>query len=564
MILRAVPLVHIWHGPLIFMNPLSPMRQKIVLLLLLAVSVNSLAGVRSEIQKRLIAEKMLLKSGTRAANGTNKLRTIKSNDMLSVIGHETKGYVIVTNDDQFPSVIGYSDEPFSTLPPAVEWFLTSANQAMQAVAAGEARYAPIPPTAEFPESVAPLLTSTWDQGNPYNKFCPGGNGNNSRLFPTGCVATALAQIMYYHKYPEVGIGEHQYSFKPASGDGRILSANFGATHYDWDNMLDSYSSGYTEEQADAVATLMLHCGVAVDMMYTASGSGAYGQETCLALKNYFGYNKNVRIYSRNFFTAELWMHMIFKELSLKRPIYYSGATERNGGHAFVIDGYDANGMVHVNWGWGGSSNGFFDIALLNPAGSGYTKEQQMILGICDSTVVFPYESQVLASELAFNFYGTSTKRVTISGKIYNGAVEKFDGRIACVLENSDTTIILKSTDIQLTPIVGGKWYLTSLSLPSNNLSNIPDGVYRLFVGSLTEDDTRWQLVRTPEDVVSSFVITKQGDDVTWEESVSDLWTDITPTRQTTTTNTCVYDLQGRKVKSPGKGVFIRNGKKVVY
>lgn len=188
----------------------------------------------------------------------------------------------------------------------------------------------------------------------------------------------------------------------------------------------------------------------------------------------------------------------------------------------------------------------------------------MILGICDSTVVFPYESQVLASELAFNFYGTSTKRVTISGKIYNGAVEKFDGRIACVLENSDTTIILKSTDIQLTPIVGGKWYLTSLSLPSNNLSNIPDGVYRLFVGSLTEDDTRWQLVRTPEDVASSFVITKQGDDVTWEESVSDLWTDITPTRQTTTTNTCVYDLQGRKVKSPGKGVFIRNGKKVVY
>jgi hypothetical protein len=381
--------------------------------------------------------------------------------------------------------------------------------------------------------------------------------------------------MNYHQYPERGIGDHQYSFKPADGDGRIISANFGETYYDWGNMLDDYSKGYTDEQADAVATLMLHCGVAVEMGYTASGSGSYGQEACLGIKKFFGYNKNARLYTRDFYTAESWMQLVYNELNNNRPIYYAGSSESSGGHAFVIDGYNQDGMVHVNWGWGGKSNGMFDISLLNPTGYEFSAGQDMILGMCDSTINIPYESQIAAKELSFTFYGSTTKRVTISGDIYDAAAEKFTGSIACVLENDETTIVLKSKDdMSLNPVTGGQWFYTSLSLPSCNLSNVPDGTYRLFVGSKAADDYKWQLVRPKEGAVYSYIIVKNGDDITWTEDYSDMWaissttTGISPVRMNSGPSAkYIYDLQGRpRGTDPSalpKGIYVIDGKKVV-
>ena len=279
-----------------------------IILVFLLITAFSSAATRSMNEKIKIAERYLLKSKTRAASPN--LRMLVEKEMLSVLGDEQYGFVIINNDDQFPAVIGYSKSAFDTMPPALEWYIDAAEKSIKARINSS--------------SVNSLVKTTWDQGNPYNKFCPGGNGGSSRLYPTGCVATALAQIMNYHQYPERGIGDHQYSFKPADGDGRIISANFGETYYDWGNMLDDYSKGYTDEQADAVATLMLHCGVAVEMGYTASGSGSYGQEACLGIKKFFGYNKNARLYTRNFYTAESWMQMVYNELNNNRPIYYNG------------------------------------------------------------------------------------------------------------------------------------------------------------------------------------------------------------------------------------------------
>lgn len=519
-----------------------------------------------------IAEQYLGTTNTRA--GSTNLAIIAEKEMLTIVGGEGLGFVVVSNDDSVTDIVGYSKESFSVIPPAMEWFINTVDNNMQEMTKSGVLYAPIPPSTEFPESVEPLLKSTWDQGKPYNILCPGGNGSSTRLYPTGCVATALSQIMYYHKYPEVGIGEHQYSFQPESGVGRIISANFGETHYDWTNMLDDYSKGYTDEQANAVATLMLHCGVAVEMGYTASGSGAYGQEACLGIKKFFGYNKNARLYTRDYYTAELWMEMIFKELNLKRPIYYDGVSEGGGGHAFIIDGYDKDGFVHVNWGWGGNSNGFFDIALLNPPGSSYSKAQGMILGMCKPDVDIPYESQVVATELGFIFSGTNTKRVTISGVIHNAGAEKFVGTIACVLENSENTIVLKKQeDLTLQAITGGMWYNTNFSLLSNNLSSIPDGTYRLFVGSKTAEDTRWQLVRPKEGEISSYTVVKNGTDVTWTESRDDRWTSTTTgissvtIKPNDTVNPYIFDLQGRNqgkdMNSLNKGIYIIGGKKIV-
>jgi hypothetical protein len=182
---------------------------------------------------------------------------------------------------------------------------------------------------------------------------------------------------------------------------------------------------------------------------------------------------------------------------------------------------------------------------------------------------------VVADELGYNFYGTTTKRVTISGQIYNAAAEKFYGKIACILENDENTIVLKSTEDQtLQPITGGKWFLTTLSLPSNNLTTIPDGTYRLFVGSKTAEDTKWQLVRPREGEISSYIVVKNGDDITWTESKDDRWTYTTTTgispvtkiRQNTITP-YIYDLYGRKfgtsVDALPKGIYIIGGKKVM-
>ncbi len=505
-----------------------------------------------------MAATILGQSYGKRTSAASTLTTMQQHEMLTVIGHEDTGYVIVSNDDNFPAVVGYSQAAFSILPPAVEWFIATANASMQHMKVIGKSYTSVPPSSEYPSTMEPLVKTTWDQGNPYNKMCPGGNGSTKNLYPTGCVATAMAQVMKYYNYPERGIGEHQYSFQPSTGDGRIISANFGETTYQWDNMLDSYKSTYTDEQANAVATLMLHCGVSVDMSYTASGSGSFPQEACRALKKYFGYNKNAKVYSRDYYSIEAWMQMIYKELNQNGPFYYSGSDASSGGHAFVLDGYNKDGLVHINWGWGGTSNGFFDIALLNPSGYEYSQRQYMILGI-NPTADISYESQLVANELQFIFSGKSIKRVTITGTIYNGGAEQFKGQIACVLENTDQVVVLKTMDNQtLEPINNGYYWTQSISLPSNNLSDIPDGTYRLFVGSRGAEDSKWQLVRPKEGCINSYIIVKSGTDVTWEESKSDLWaTTIQPITINTSAPAQYFDLQGRKVDGSAKGLFIR-------
>lgn len=545
-----------------------------IILSIVFISINAFAGKRGITEINSIARKTLFPAKTRAMD-SHSLRIIDANEMLTIVGDNQEGLVIVPNDDAFPEVIGYSNASFSELPPALKWYIAAASDAMRAMANDNICYAAIPPSSDYPAHVDQLLSTTWDQGKPYNNLCPGGNGAKSSLYPTGCVATAMAQIMKFHNYPEVGIGSHQYSFQPSSGDGRIISAEFGETHYDWNNMLDDYSAEYTSEQANAVATLMLHCGVAVDMGYTESGSGSYAVEACQGIRKYFGYNEGACLYSRDYFSAELWMQMLFEELSKKRPVYYSGSSEVQGGHAFVIDGYDENGLVHVNWGWGGKTNGFYDIALLNPSNYQFSNNQHMILNICKPTEVIASKSQLGAQELNFNFYGTSVKRISIkSTKLINIGADAFKGSIAAILQNADTTIVLKSQeDNSLNPYLDGVAFYGSVNLMSISLSNIPDGTYILFVGSKSTTDTQWQLIRTLEGITSSYTIKIEGGNVSYEANQSDLWSASTTTAITSVRNSTkhnqhlIYDLRGRKLGTDAstlpKGVYIIDGKKVV-
>ncbi len=207
--------------------------------------------------------------------------------------------------------------------------------------------------------VAPIMpTIAWDQGDPFNKFVPAG-------CPTGCVATALSQIMYFYRYPEKGSGYHSYTWQ-----GRTHEVNFEEEFYDWDLMFDQYLyREHTEEQKDAVAKLCYHVGVAMDMMYAPGGSGAYDMRVNESMRDYFGYNPYGTVLSRSAFGMANWTRILNRELSLGHPIYMSGSSNE-GGHAFVLDGVNTDGYYHVNWGWGGAYNGWFDISIMRPAGVG--------------------------------------------------------------------------------------------------------------------------------------------------------------------------------------------------
>ena len=257
--------------------------------------------------------------------------------------------------------------------------------------------------------VSPLIKTGWDQDSPYWNSCPQKSG--SRCY-TGCVATAMAQVMNYHQWPKNGTGSHTIK-------GTSYSANFGSTTYDWENMLNSYSGSSTSAQKTAVATLMYHCGVAVDMSYGTAAEGGSGAYTIdyngywsshgtmcaeTALTQFFGYKSStIKGYYRDgspedgmkSWTKSEWIAMLKEELDAQRPIMYAGAgyedpsdPDTGYGHSFVCDGYDSSDKFHFNWGWSNSCDGYYDVDALEPSepGSGggngeYNLEQDVIIGI---------------------------------------------------------------------------------------------------------------------------------------------------------------------------------------
>lgn len=240
----------------------------------------------------------------------------------------------------------------------------------------------IAPGPEFKSSVSPMLTTIWGQGSPYNNQCPTWVDKNGvqQHCPVGCVALALGQIMKYWDYPVTGQGSKSYWFMVS------VSADFGATTYQWANMRNAYLDGYSDEEVAAVATLLYHCGAAVGMMYALTGSSAMvSAYTARGMVDYFRYSSTAQYLSRQNYSKEEWMKLIYKELSEGRPVFYAGNSPTQGSHAWVLDGYNSAGEVHINWGWKGGGNGYYDIDLTDTEND-FNQQQSMIIGIMPSTV----------------------------------------------------------------------------------------------------------------------------------------------------------------------------------
>lgn len=273
------------------------------------------------------------------------------------------GYAVVSADDVATPLLGYSDSgtlDTDNLPPAFTAWLDGYSRLIAYAARNGARVSAAPAPASRPD-VAPILTTTWNQDTPYNNLCP---TLNSRRCVTGCAATAIAQVLNTYRWPETGQGTDSYKWETGN---RTISYNFGNTTFDWDNMLDSYGIRATDTQRNAVATLMYACGVAAHMDYNPDGSGATSFAVANGLIDHLRYDRSLKYAFRDYYTVTEWTDMLLNELTAGRPVYYGGVTANQEGHAFVFDGYrQADGYFHVNWGWGGVSDGYFAMATLDP------------------------------------------------------------------------------------------------------------------------------------------------------------------------------------------------------
>ena len=399
-------------------------RFTLIVALVLMVAMPTFAErVTSETAQK-VATTFLNNNGAKSAQLTDLSKEAGFPNLY--IFNAEQGFVVISADDYVQPILGYSlTNKFDAknMPENLKWWLQGYSDEIQS--AIDNKMSATNETAKMWKdlaegnskagkatvTVAPLIQTKWNQNKYYNNLCPQvGDGIDGHAY-TGCVATAMAQIMKYWEYPTHGIRSHSYTW-----NNQTLSADFGATTYDWDNMNDYYEyyfdddgnyhslSTPTSVEITAVATLMYHCGVSVDMIYggnSTGGSSATNYAVSTALTTYFNYSPTLEYKQKShtdlqtqttttYYTDAQWITMLKAELNAQRPLQYGGQ-DPNGpsGHAFVCDGYNSSDYFHFNWGWAGAYNGYFSINNLNTGannqsgqGNGvYTRNQDAIFGI---------------------------------------------------------------------------------------------------------------------------------------------------------------------------------------
>lgn len=422
----------------------------LLLLVLQAMMTDVMAKPRTKAEMAdaaRIAISSISRRNGHAAPRQEELQTMLTKSSITVMGYENGGFAVIANDDIIPQVLGVSDAHFSgEANPGFQWWLRAINEVVESTIAHGPSYAnnvPTPTALGFEPSVDPIVTAEWDQETPYSNMCPR-DRNNKRCL-TGCVATALSQVLYTHRTPIVGSGQRTNkksysSYQKPNGSYEDVTFVYDGWTPDYDNMIDRYTSGYsaysyTATQASAVADLMLACGVASVMDYASDGSGAYTNNAAEGLIQYMGIT-TADFKERDYYSDTEWMTMVYEELSGGHAMYYSGVDSNpwtGGGHAFVCDGYDEAGKVHINWGWSGEDNGFYNINLLNPANYQFSEYQDFIRGLWDPnsqggngiTYISLSLEDVVPGTLCDSICGDSLialKSITVTGELNNNDI----------------------------------------------------------------------------------------------------------------------------------------------
>lgn len=446
-----------------------------------------------------------------------------------------RGFVLVAGDCRAKEILGYSltgQISFDNMPVQLQSLLESYQRQMDRLAAnGEpavwhSEYAGqegegVMRAPLKAKSVGPLLGGIqWNQDAPFNNLCPLDRYYSERT-PAGCVAIAAAQIMRFYRYPDHGIGARNYS----TDTQRLpVSADFENTTYDWANMSEDYNGAYSEVEANAVATLAYHVGVACKMDYDyLNGSGATAKETAKAFTRYFNYDRNLEYVDRTHYNEADWEAVLRKEIDAGRPVLQFGEGPA-GGHAFVCDGYDEEGLFHYNWGWGGMSDGYFQSSALDPEylgiGSGLGSYNHLQSALCNIQPPCETSTHVAGLHLAKTpqVLSKSTGRHdgnTATVSFYNYGLRNFSGEVVAALygESGEMTCILATKELkklaELTGGTAGTKY--TFTIPAD----IAEGTYTLRFAHREEGTEEYIEMRAPVTQSNFLTVGIEADKVTY-------------------------------------------------
>lgn len=428
-----------------------------------------------------------------------------------------KGFVVVSGDDRFADILGYSlngsisDD--TAIPDGLQYWLSCLAEEMNAADA-TALKAPRPAAdADVTQSVEPLLKTKWNQNAPYNDKLQG--------YMTGCVATGVAQVMKFWEYPVTGTGEHKGAYAP------YFSADFSSVRYDWKNMLNEYGTGWeSRQEVDAVSTLMLHLGVATDMRWGKDQSGTPNNFAAYALHNYFGYNKNLYVESRDHVSAGAWKALLIQQLQSGHPLCYSGMSSKTGssaGHFFVCDGYDAlKGLFHFNWGWSGRYDGYYAVTALEPgtggigAGAGQFNYYQSIFVNVQPETCGEYQAHFDAVTVKPS--GTVKSRIKVSTTgLTNNNTYNFAGTLGIAVYNADGSFNKYLPSPVTLPLAGfniGSSYTTEYSYEVD-ASDLANGTYTISAAVWSDRDQKTFPVRANYTNPTYYTMTVSGSNVTF-------------------------------------------------
>lgn len=524
------------------------MRRFSFLLLVLFCAIGAFAQHRSEQEAIKIAQQFFAK---KTRNKSPKLSVVSqqkvsqsirrrvaansaaTNSSCYIINDEVNNrFVIVSADERMYEILGYSDNGVFNEEKAPEGlldiidgynqtcnFLLSSNTKPKIVAKAQRK------------EVQPLIKTQWHQVYPYNAECPidprydAGKEDFYLQFGlsirgvTGCVATAMAQVMNYYKYPACGHGSISYKTRSLSIP---QSMDFSTMPFDWDNMLDTYVDGdYTDVQKNAIARLMHVCGNSVVMDYTQGGSGAQNPDLAYALIHYFDYNPNIRHYVKNNFSSTEWEDIIHNDLENGRPIIYTGQglqTYEDGstvsyGHAFVLDGCNSEGLYHINWGYNGKYDGYFELTALDIDDSNYNLDQAMVCNITPQKVgetedLFFADTYVQSDWLYNNIvdgYSSATLNNTycysVDANTYN---KKFSGEIGIGLFDANRNFIksLDSDYVNLNAFSG--WKKSSFSFIYDRATFTEGSKFNIAPYAKSYSSTKPTSIRTTSSVSDAY------------------------------------------------------------
>ena len=437
------------------------MRRMLTLVLTMLVAALAVAGTVSRDDAEALARAFFESRGKTLQSASTAARRAPSvgDDIVMRRFHafnaaDGQGYVILSADDRTPSVLAYADTGSfdrDAMPDNMRSWLCHYADEMRWLDDQGRQIADNAAPARAPQvprhTIAPLLDCMWNQGEPYNAMCPiyyNEDGIMGGRCATGCIATAIAQVLYHYRYPAAV----KRRIPAMTSNSQTLSAISAGTAIDWDHMRPTYDDSSTQQECDAVAKLMLIVGQSLKMGYGPSSGSSYADARRL-LVDHLGYDDGVQVLRSDNYAIGEWLDMIYGELEKGYPVAYGGSST-GGGHAFVIDGYDGADMFHVNWGWGGASNGYFRLSVLAPgdnagmgassSADGYSMAQDAILYLRAEDDGIPYNPET-GKHLSINDTRVDATSIFSNYINWTGALGSFQ-----------TAIVEKDADGQWTPV----------------------------------------------------------------------------------------------------------------